>query len=184
MSTRRLRADARRNRERLLAVADATFREQGAEASLESVARRAGVAIGTLYGHFPTRRAFVGALLRERHDALFAAGEELAARPDAGEALAAWVRAVVVHAATYRGLAEMLAGGLDDAGSELHADCLRMTELGDRLVVSAQAAGAIRPDVRGEDVFALMNAGAWVRENVSAAQAERLVAFTLAGFAP
>jgi hypothetical protein len=94
------------------------------------------------------------------------------------------MRAVVAHAATYRGLADLLAGGLDDAGSELHADCVRMTELGDRLVARAQAAGAIRADVRGADVFALMNAGAWVHENVSAEQAERLVAFTLAGFAP
>ncbi|WP_310708881.1 helix-turn-helix domain-containing protein [Nonomuraea sp. 3-1Str] len=58
-TTRRPRADARRNYERLLAEADAAFREGGVESSLESVARRAGVAIGTLYGHFPTRRALV-----------------------------------------------------------------------------------------------------------------------------
>ncbi|MFI1522769.1 helix-turn-helix domain-containing protein, partial [Kitasatospora cineracea] len=60
---RRPRADALRNRERLLAEADAVFREEGTGASLEGVARRAGVAIGTLYGHFPTRAALVAALL-------------------------------------------------------------------------------------------------------------------------
>ncbi|NUU21523.1 MAG: helix-turn-helix transcriptional regulator, partial [Streptomycetaceae bacterium] len=68
--TRRPRADALRNYERLLDAADAAFREHGTEASLEGIARRAGVAIGTLYGHFPNRRALAAALLRERHTAL------------------------------------------------------------------------------------------------------------------
>lgn len=181
---RPLRADARRNRDRLLAEADAAFREHGADASLESVARRAGVAIGTLYGHFPTRHALVGALLRDRHDTLFVDGERLTSADDAGEALHAWVRAVVEHAATYGGLADLFAAGAADAGSELHADCLRMTAIGEALVDRARAAGAVRPDVLGDDVVVLMNAAAWVRTTLSVEQAERLVSATLAGFAP
>lgn len=179
--TRRPRADARRNRDRLLAEADTVFREQGADASLESIARRAGVAIGTLYGHFAGRRALIGALLRERNEALFEHGEGLLASDAPARALVAWVRATVEHAAAYQGLAAVLVDGLDDQESELHASCVRMTDIGDRLIARAAAAGALRRDVTGADVFALMNAAAWVREHMTAEQADRLVAMTMDG---
>ena len=179
---RRPRADAVRNRERLLVEADAVFREHGADASLEGVARRAGVAIGTLYGHFPTRHVLVAALLRRRHDTLFTWGEGLRGGPDPGAALGSWVHAVVEHAATYGGLADLLASGAADAESELHADCERMSRIGEVLVTEARAAGAVRPDVRGEDVFALMNAAAWAHAGLSPEVADRLVGFTLDGF--
>ncbi|RSN41892.1 TetR family transcriptional regulator [Amycolatopsis sp. WAC 04197] len=177
---RRPRADALRNRERLLAEADAVFREHGTDAPLESVARRAGVAIGTLYGHFPTRRALVGALLRERNEALFEAGDTLRDQAP-GEALRRWVDLVVAHAATYRGLAAMLADGADDEASELYASCARMADIGERLITRAVTAGVVRADVTGADIFALMNAGAWTREHASAEQAARLVAYTIGG---
>lgn len=157
------------------------FREQGAAASLERIARRAGVAIGTLYGHFPTRQDLVGALLRDRHDALFAWGDGLCAGDDPAAALEEWVRAVVEHAATYSGLADLFAAGAADAESTLHADCLRMTRIGETLVSEALAAGVVRPDLRGEDVFVLMNAAAWTH-GTSPAAAVRLIAFALAGF--
>ncbi|GAA4969318.1 TetR/AcrR family transcriptional regulator [Pseudonocardia tropica] len=177
---RRPRADARRNRQRLLAEADAVFREDGSGASLERVARRAGVAIGTLYGHFPTRHDLVAALLRRRHDELFAWGEGLGAERGPGAALEAWVRAVVEHASTYSGLADLLVAA--DAGSELHDDCARMTAIGEALVAGARAAGAVRADIRGEDVFTLVNAAAWTRAGLSPEDADRLVTFTLDGF--
>jgi AcrR family transcriptional regulator len=178
---RRPRADARRNYERLLAEADAAFRQEGTDASLEGVARRAGVAIGTLYGHFPHRRALVGALLRDRNQALFARGEELLAGATAAAALTQWVHAVVEHAAAYQGLAAILAAGLDDEGSELHASCLRMADISDRLIARARAAGALRQDVTSADVHALMNAAAWTREHMPAEQADRLVKLTMDG---
>jgi AcrR family transcriptional regulator len=181
---RRPRADARRNYERLLAEADAAFREHGTEAPLEHIARQAGVAIGTLYGHFPNRRTLLGALLRDRHDALFALGDQLVSHPAAAEALAIWMRTVVTHAAAYRGLANVLVDGLDDEASELHAACKRMTAIGDRLVENAREADAIRADVRGADVFALMNAAAWVGEQVSQEQADRLLSFAMDGLRP
>lgn len=177
---RRPRADARRNYDRLLAEADAVFREQGTGASLEGVARRAGVAIGTLYGHFPNRRALVGAVLRDRNEALFDAGEALTeAAPE--EALRRWVDLVVAHAASYRGLAELLADGVDDEASELHASCVRMADIGERIVARAIEAGVMRPGVTGADVFALMNAGAWTAEHTSGEQASRLVSYTIDG---
>ncbi|WP_432841643.1 TetR/AcrR family transcriptional regulator [Dactylosporangium sp. CA-092794] len=180
---RRPRADARRNAERLLAEAETVFREHGVDAPLEHIARRAGVAIGTLYGHFPNRRSLLGALLRERNDRLFALGDRLADGPDAeaDAALASWIHAVVEHAAAYQGLAGVLADGVDDTASELHASCARMLAIGERLIARARASGAIRPEVHGKDVFALMNAAAWLRRHGSAEQADRLVAFTVTG---
>jgi AcrR family transcriptional regulator len=177
---RRPRADARRNFDALLAQADTAFREQGTGASLEGIARRAGVAIGTLYGHFPNRRALVGALLRDRNEALFDAGEALTGESPE-EALRQWVDLVVAHAASYQGLAELLADGIDDEASELHASCARMADIGERIVARAMEAGVVRQDVSGADVFALMNAGAWIREHMSEEQAARLVSYTIDG---
>jgi AcrR family transcriptional regulator len=181
---RRPRADARRNNDRLLAEADAAFREHGTEASLESIARHAGVAIGTLYAHFPTRRALVGAVLRDRNEALFELGFGLTGHPSAAEALATWARAVTAHAASYAGLAALLAGGLDDEASELHEACQRMRQIGEELTGRAREAGALRPDVTGADIVALTSAAAWLSDQVSADQADRLLTFTLAGLRP
>ncbi|RAJ46917.1 TetR family transcriptional regulator [Kitasatospora sp. SolWspMP-SS2h] len=174
---RRPRADARRNRERLLAEADAVFREEGTGASLERVARRTGVAIGTLYGHFPTRAALIAALLDARNQELFAHGDGLAEHPDPALALADWIRAVVRHAAAYQGLAAALAARSD----ELQDSCHRLTAIGDRLVDRARRAGALRGDTTGVDVFTLMNAAAWAREHDTEAQADRLLDLALAG---
>ncbi|GAA4219947.1 hypothetical protein GCM10023075_04870 [Streptosporangium album] len=76
-----MRADARRNYERLLTEAETAFTEQGTEVSLEYVARRAGVAVGTLYGHFPTRQALLEALMRDRIEALDARARDLLLHP-------------------------------------------------------------------------------------------------------
>ncbi|WP_432971197.1 TetR/AcrR family transcriptional regulator [Dactylosporangium sp. CA-233914] len=184
---RRPRADAQRNAELLLVAAEAAFREHGVDAPLEQIARRAGVAIGTLYGHFPNRRVLLGALLRERNEALFALGDRLLELPPQEaeeEALAAWLRAVADHAAAYQGLAGVLVDGLDDEASELHTSCVRMTAIGERIVERARASGAIRADVTGNDVFALMNAAAWLRGHGSAEQADRLLTFAVAGMRP
>ncbi|EIV92070.1 TetR/AcrR family transcriptional regulator [Frankia sp. QA3] len=180
-SGRRPRADARRNRERLLAEADAVFRAQGTNASLEGIARRAGVAIGTLYAHFPNRRALLGTLLRQRNEALFDRGADLLDQPSPAAALTAWVHAVIAHAAAYQGLAAMLAEGVDDEASELHQSCVQMTDIGDRLIARARQAGALRRDATGVDIFALMNAAAWIAEQMSAEQAGRLVDLAMDG---
>jgi AcrR family transcriptional regulator len=178
---RRPRADARRNRDRLLAEAEEVFRHEGTDASLESIARRSGVAIGTLYSHFPNRRALIGSLLHDRNQVLFERGQELLADSQPEQALIRWVHAVVEHAAAYQGLAAVLAAVLDDGESELHDSCVRMTDISEQLIAKARAAGALRRDVTGADIFALMNAAAWTREHLSPEQAERLVALTMDG---
>jgi AcrR family transcriptional regulator len=178
---RQPRADARRNYERLLAEADSAFREQGTDAPLEAIARRAGVAIGTLYGHFPTRRALVGALLRDRNDVLFRLGDGLLAGPPGLAALTDWMRAATRHAAAYRGLASMLADGAVDERSELHESCLRMAGFTEKLTAGARDAGAIRGDITAADVSALISAAAWTAERTSAQAAERLIGLAVTG---
>jgi AcrR family transcriptional regulator len=173
------RADSQRNYDKLFAAAELAFVEQGIDASLEGIARRAGVAVGTLYGHFPNRLALVNALLVDRNDKLFDYGDRLLEHPSAVAALESWILAVVNHAATYSGLAGLLVVGLQDEASELHESCLRMTSIGEVLV--AKASGALRTDVTAADVFALINAAAWVREQMSPEQADRLVRITMAG---
>ncbi|MGW5518968.1 TetR/AcrR family transcriptional regulator [Nocardia africana] len=182
-STRRKpRADARRNRESLLAAADTVFAEGGVDAPLEQVARQAGVGIGTLYGHFPTRRALVAALLSERNRTLFDRGENLCERQDeAAENLAAWVALVVEHAATYQGLAALLAAGAHDDDHELHADCARMDRITERLTERARQAGALRAEVTSADITTLINAAAWTREQAGAGRAQRLIVVARAG---
>ncbi|UED82843.1 TetR/AcrR family transcriptional regulator [Streptomyces profundus] len=185
--TRRRRADAERNRARLLAQAETVFQEQGTEASLERVARGAGVAIGTLYAHFPSRRALLLALLEDRQDAVHALGDALladAAIPP-GEALARWMTAVAAHGATYSGLAGQLLGSLDDETSALHAACHRMSTVGAALVDRARAAGVVGADVSPDDVFAVISAASWLRgQTRDEARAEHLTGLLIAGLVP
>jgi AcrR family transcriptional regulator len=181
---RRMRADARRNYERLLAEAEIAFRERGTEASLEEIARRAGVSIGTLYGHFPTRQALLEAMLHERIDRLAATAEELLTHPSPGEALARWARATVAHMSPYRGLATSLLSGLKDENSALYRACQQMTAAGERLLDRARTAGLVRAEAGAADMFALINAAAWVREQVPDEQGDRLLAFMLDGLRP
>ncbi|MFI9462909.1 TetR/AcrR family transcriptional regulator [Streptomyces xiamenensis] len=179
-----MRADARRNYERLLTEAESAFLEHGVQAPLDTVARRAGVAIGTLYGHFPTRRALLKALLHDRQAALLRLGDKLTEAPDPGVALTAWIRAATEYSATYLGLAEQSLDSLTDTSSELHAGCTHNAATGATLVTRAQQAGAVRPDVTPEDVFALISAAAWLHGRVPREQADRLLAVSLAGLAP
>src|ERR1044071_4036547 len=94
---RRMRSDARRNHDRLLAVADEMFTEYGTEASLDEIARRAGVANGTLYGHFTNRQAILEELLSERMQTLATKGEKLLTKASPSAALAEWAKAAVTQ---------------------------------------------------------------------------------------
>jgi len=148
---------------------------QGTDAPLEAIARRAGVAIGTLYGHFPTRRALVAAVLRDRNVAVLQLGNTLLAEPCELRALTDWVRAVARHAAAYQGLALMLADGAGNERSELHESCVHLADLTEKLTARARDAGVIRRGVTGADVSALISAAAWTAEQTSAAAVGRLV---------
>jgi AcrR family transcriptional regulator len=160
------RADARRNYDRLLSEARSTFAEQGADASLEEIARRAGVGIGTLYRHFPTREALLEALLRDRFDGLCQLAQELLTSESPDQATLTWLRALIERASTYRGLTGALVSTLNDPESELYASCHEMRTAATQLFEQAKQAGLVRADVNGEDVFLLAHAVAWAGEQV------------------
>ena len=153
-----LRADARRNREALLAAALELFSERGTEGSLEEVAKRAGVGIGTLYRHFPTRDALVEAVYRNEVAQLRAAADELLAELPPDAALEAWMRRFVDYGAAKRGMRDALqsmAGGGADLFAETRA---QVTEAVAVLLAAGSAAGTLRSDVEPEDVLRAMGA--------------------------
>ncbi|WP_432843079.1 TetR/AcrR family transcriptional regulator [Dactylosporangium sp. CA-092794] len=171
-----MRADARKNYDQLLAVARVVVAEQGADASLRDIARKAGVGLGTLYRHFPTREALLEALLRAGFDQLAARASELESSSSPGDALASWLREFVAGAAGYRGVVASMMAAIEDPESALHASCVTMRAAGARLLARAQAAGVARTDIDGADLFALAGALAWLGDQPSvASRADHLV---------
>ncbi|MEV4516283.1 helix-turn-helix domain-containing protein [Dactylosporangium sp. NPDC049525] len=158
------RVDARRNHDLLLAAAREAFAAHGTDASLRDIARQAGVGIGTLYRHFPTREALLEALLRSRFDALRDRAGELSAAAAPGEALLEWLSELAAGSVTYRGLPESVMTALRDEGSQLHASCAGMRAAGGRLLERAQAAGEVRGDVTAAQLLALAAGLAWAGE--------------------
>jgi AcrR family transcriptional regulator len=152
-SARKPRADALRNRERLLAVAKVAFAEVGPDVSLEEIARRAGVGIGTLYRHFPTRDAVVEAVYRREVQQLAEAAPRLAASMPPEKALRAWMLLFVDYIAAKRVIAPALtalAAGAPELKASSGAAINGALAL---LVQQARAAGALRPDVTPNDLL-------------------------------
>jgi AcrR family transcriptional regulator len=176
------RIDAQRNRQRLLETAKATFAEKGEAAGLEEIARLAGVGIGTLYRHFPTRDALVEAVYRNETQQLAEAAAELATTHAPVEALRAWMRIFVDHIATKQLMAGVLGSIVGDC-SDLYADAGTQIKTAMAMLVDrAVANGDIRLDL---DPLDMLRALAGVA-NVSAgpnweASAKRLVDILIAG---
>ena len=161
VAERRPRADAVRNRARLLEVATAVFEEQGPDASLEEIARTAGVGIGTLYRHFPTRESLLEAVFAERIETVTALGDELLEAPDAFDALTRWLRAHLTNASACQGLVgSVVIDLLDDhlLGEDHEPPCAQMREVGAQLLKRAQDEGTARPDAHADDLVRLVNA--------------------------
>jgi AcrR family transcriptional regulator len=152
-TARKPRADGIRNRERVLEAAKAVFSAGGPDASLEAVAKRAGVGIGTLYRHFPTREDLFEAVYRREVEQLGDLAEQLKSEPDAVEALRRWLRSNVELVATKKGMLaalQLVAHG----SSELYAYSFdRLTKAVGALLARAVAAGEIRADISAEDVL-------------------------------
>ncbi|MFG2838732.1 TetR/AcrR family transcriptional regulator [Streptomyces zaomyceticus] len=178
-----MRADARRNHERLLTEARATFAEQGADAPLEEIARRAGVGIGTLYRHFPTRAELLSAVFQEALAELLRRSGELAEAEEPCRALVEWLRALIAHAGEYRGLAHALMSASYDRSSALAQCSEPLRAAGERLLGRAREAGQVRADVSIGDLMQLTNAIALAAEQCpkDTALADRLLALTLRG---
>ncbi|MEV0112568.1 TetR/AcrR family transcriptional regulator [Streptomyces sp. NPDC050844] len=170
-----MRADARKNRDHLLAVAGTAITEQGVDVSLRDIARRADVGLATLLRHFPTREALLEALLRTSFDEFTAKAGEFETSSSPEDALVSWLRDCVAWTTEYRGVTALMAAAIEDTESALHASCVTLRAAGARLLARAQAAGVARSDVDGADVFALVAMLAWLGDQPSLApRADRL----------
>jgi AcrR family transcriptional regulator len=175
-----MRADARRNRERLLAAATAAFGEHGADAPLEDIAKRAGVGIGTLYRHFPTREVLQEAVFRSQVDGVCTRGRDLADGPAPADALNTWLHALVSYLATKRGLSKALIERLG-RDSELISSCSQvMRETAAGLLERAQQAGTVRSDISAMDVMRLVHGIAVATEHAPE-ETDRLISLMFDG---
>ncbi|WP_067901401.1 TetR/AcrR family transcriptional regulator [Actinomadura chibensis] len=180
---RAMRADARQNREKLLKAADAAFRRNGVQASLAEIARTCGIAIGTLYKHFPTREALLQALIHDQVIALREDAERLADSAAPRAALIEWLREFGRCSSTYQGLAESILATAEAEGSDLNDSVQSMRAAADLLLVKAQKAGAIRADVSRAEVFALV-CGAGAASHYTTADLDRLLRLAVEGLEP
>ncbi|MEV7357016.1 helix-turn-helix domain-containing protein [Kitasatospora sp. NPDC091276] len=179
---RPLRADAQRNRDKILAAAVRVFSEEGLDAHFERIAREAGVGTGTLYRNFPTREALIEAAYRNEVARLCEAASDLLATMPPAEALRVWTRRFIDYATAKYGMADALRAVVA-SGSNPYADSHEMIQGAlDSLMEAGAAAGTIRSDIRATDMFAalagiaLTSAKPEQRE-----QAERLLDLTLDG---
>jgi AcrR family transcriptional regulator len=152
-----MRADARRNRERLIAAAREVFGQEGATASMEAIARHARVGVGTLYRHFPTKEALYAAVVLTRLENAAAEARDLAKAPDPEAAFFRFLGSLVQEGSAKKDLAEALAtSGPQVKESIVGAKKELGTALG-KLLARAQRAGAVRKDATVADVFALIH---------------------------
>jgi AcrR family transcriptional regulator len=181
--TKPLRADAARNRDRLLATASEVFAERGLDAPLEEIARRTGVSIGTLYNHFPTREDLFDAIFPARMAVLDAAADAALADPDPWSGFVAFVETLFALHAEDRGLNDALAQRVPLSPGVVEA-CHRCFQHIDRLIARARNSGQLRSDFETSDFAALIWAMSQViRETTGVApQAwRRCLAFLLDG---
>ena len=153
-----LRADARRNRARVLDVAQQVFATEGLAVRVEEIAKRAGVGIGTVYRHFPTKEALFAAIVEDKLARILEHVTSLAAGPDPGPAFFAVLDRMVAEGAHKKDLVDALAVAGIDVRSSAAAVAAQLRKALGTLLRRAQAAGAVRSGVSVEDVFALLGA--------------------------
>jgi AcrR family transcriptional regulator len=176
------RADARRNYDKVVAAARDAFTENGAETSLEGIARRAEVGIGTLYRNFPNRQALLEAVYAEEVETLCGAVPELEGR-DPWDALAEWLRRFVTYMTTKQALASELLN-YTDLQAPLFTECrAALYGAGGPLLERAQAAGEVRSDTDLAEIIQLVGGVAKI-QGVDAEQVEHLLQIVLDGLRP
>ena len=179
LADRPKRADARRNYDKLVSAARQAFAELGSAASLEEIARRADVGIGTLYRHFPTRHDLLQAVYVEEVEALAASAGDFADLPP-WDALVAWFRRFVAYALAKRALSDEL---LTTMGmeSQIFRKCHdAIWQAGEPLLRRAQQDGSVRADTDFTDVVRMVS-GISMIKNVEAEQLERILLIALDG---
>jgi AcrR family transcriptional regulator len=178
-----LRADAARNRARVLEVAYETMAAEGLSVPIDEIARRAGVGAGTVYRHFPTKESLLGAVVQDRLEQMVAYGRDLLASSAPGEALFAYVKSMVTEGAADLSLAQAIAGsGIDVNVVAPEAEAEFLGLLGD-LLAAAQRAGTARSDVTVPEAKALI-VGAQAMQGYNPDVAERVTDIVLEGLRP
>lgn len=162
------RADALQNRAAILGVAIKHFQAHGTGASLEAIAKEAGVGVGTLYRHFPQRDDLIAAVLQTREVALSQTVERLDAMADVRETLQSWMDALGEYLASFDGLVDPLSRALMGAESALAISCDWLVGVTERYLVAAQSAGLARTDLKARDLFLLILASSWITRSVVA----------------
>lgn len=184
---RKLRADAQRNYDAIVAVARTAFGERGSEASLDDIAKRAGVGPGTLYRHFPTRDHLYRAVLEDWQDDVRADGERLRelAAEDPERALAEWARNHFTHKSFFRGLHARLVAEPDDTTSVLYSCKTVLGDVAEVVLDRAKAAGIVRPEIEPRMVSQLLSGIGMVAEKVpGGVDVEAQIDIVLAGLRP
>ena len=177
-----LRADARRNRDRILAAADAAFAEEGLGVPVDEIARRAGLGAGTLYRHFPTKEALFEAVLVAHMDRLACYGQQLAGSDRPDQALFEFVGHLASEAASKRNLIDALSGAGFDVKAASSESKAALEEAFQALLSRAQAAGLVRDDVQVADLMGLvMGACALATGERTECSQSRMLAVVFAG---
>jgi AcrR family transcriptional regulator len=179
LAQRPKRADARRNYEKLLAAAGEAFAENGTAASLEDIARRADVGIGTLYRHFATRQDLLEAVYIDEVEEMSRAAADLTDL-EPWDALVTWLHQFVRYAATKRALADEMMATIDQDAEVFVACRAAITEAGTMLLRRAQEAGVVRPDTNFTDVGRMVAGIAGIR-TADSGQIERILDVALDG---
>lgn len=160
-----MRADARRNYDKIVATARVVFSERGADCSLDEIAKRAGVGPGTLYRHFPTRESLVDALMRDWADRVTSDAEAaVAVDLPARETLLEWFEHFVGHITLHRGAASKLCAAMDDPASPIHGKCQIMGRANALVLDHLAARGDLRPGVDPQNIMRLVGGIATVAD--------------------
>jgi AcrR family transcriptional regulator len=186
VALRPMRADARRNREQVLEAAESAFAERGLKAPIEEVARRAGVGVGTVCRHFPTKQDLLDAVVRRLLEPLVRHAHDALDEDDAAAAFRDFVLALSDVQARHLALAEHMANEIDGS-PETEPLIAELRDAVNRLLVRAQAAGSIRDDIGPADVSMLFSGVAHATSLVGEHQAQlrqRYVAIILDGLRP
>ena len=181
-----MRADAQRNRDRILEVARETFTQEGLSVPVDLIAERANVGVGTFYRHFPNKEVLAGAILASRLESLIGEAEQLEGAPDPGDAFFGFVRLMAERSSADMALADAFTEAGYDVKSGSAEFKERLLETLARMLARAQASGAVRADLTSSDVLALMAASCMAtgRFGLSGADRDRVLGVVFDGLRP
>jgi len=185
-SERPLRADAQRNRDRILEVARETFTQEGLSVPVDLIAERANVGVGTFYRHFPNKEVLASAILASRLESLIGEAEQLEGAPDPGDAFFGFLRLMAERSSADMALADAFTEAGYDVKSGSAEFKERLLETLGRMLRRAQASGAVRTNLTSSDVLALMAASCMAtgRFGLSGADRDRVLGVVFDGLRP